>query len=222
MAEYIQRYSKRNDGDMRTSNLRETFLAHAGLSKSDLVLAQQIHGNAIGVVSRNDRGQVVPSVDGLVSSDCEVVLGVRVADCVPILLTDPVHHILGVAHAGWRGTMKNIAGNVVAAMKHMGANVADIVVSIGPHIGMCCYDVSRERAGKFRDVFDSGHASEIGGKWYLDLGAINRMSLLQAGILSQHIQAPVVCTSCRHQDYFSFRKDSKDTFGEIMGVVAWK
>ncbi len=209
---------------MRTSNARVAFLASCGFWPSDLVLAEQIHGNGVSVVTHNHRGKVVPAVDGLVSGEANVALGVRAADCVPLLFADPVHHILGAAHAGWKGTLNNIADNVVDAMKKIGADVKNIIVSIGPHIGACCYDVSRERAVKFANKFgtEPNIIADAGDAWHLDLGAINRMSLMRAGILPQHIAAPVACTSCQHQDYFSFRKDSKETFGEIMGVVAWK
>jgi YfiH family protein len=211
-------FTTRHDGDMRKKNM------------TDAIVAEQVHGNTIAVVSLQDVGKVIPNVDGLVSRD-RVRLVVHVADCVPILAHDIHAHILGAAHAGWRGTLGNIAKNLIASMKALGAEPVNIRVTLGPHIGVCCYDVPRNRAKKFSPNvvrFESG-------AWYIDLGRANYLQCIEAGVVPPHISVSDQCTACNVDTYFSFRKDlprrpaspnrgeqagTKKTFGEQMGVIS--
>ncbi len=200
-------FTTRRDGDIRKKTMK------------DAVAAEQVHGNTIAVVSLKDAGSVIPSVDGLVSRD-PVCLVVHVADCVPILAWDEDASVVGAAHAGWKGTMGHIAGNLITAMQKEGADAKKIHVSIGPHIGMCCYDVSGERAERFLQEFGTAKvASFFENAWHVDIGWANYSELMRVGILPEHISAPIVCTSCQVDRYFSYRKDSNDTFGEQMGAV---
>ncbi len=195
-------FTTRHDGDMRQQKTPDT------------IYAQQVHGNDIAVVSSKDVGKVIPHVDGLVSRD-PVRLAVHVADCVPILAHDIKKHILGAAHAGWKGTARNIAKNLVRSMQLLGAREKDIRIIIGPHIGACCYRVSETRAKKFSSqaIRFSDH------DWYIDLGRENMLQLIDAGITPEHISVSRECTACNNDRYFSYRKDSHDTFGEQMGTI---
>lgn len=221
---YMYGFSTREQGDMRRDTKREAFLKFLSLDAASLVLAQQIHGDRIAVVTRKETGRQIPDVDGLVSADQHVILGVRVADCVPLLFVDPKTRIIGAAHAGWRGTVSGIAKGIIHTMKSLGAQPKNIVAFIGPHIGMCCYDVSGERAQLFLKTLhnDPKVASLIEGTWHLDLGYANFLTLIDGGILSSHIDGPPTCTSCQVDTFFSYRKDNKKTFGEQMGVIGWK
>ena len=195
-------FTTRNEGDMRKKKM------------TDAIVAEQVHGNTIAVVSLRDVGKVISNVDGLVSCDA-VRLVVHVADCVPILAHDIHAHVLGAAHAGWKGTFGNIAKNLITSMKALGAEPKNIRVVLGPHIGVCCYDVPRKRAKKFSPNvvrFESG-------AWYIDLGRANYVQCIEAGVLPTHISVSDDCTSCQVKRYFSFRKDTKITFGEQMGVI---
>ncbi len=219
-------YSKRHDGDMRDAMKQETFLRSLHLPYN-LIMPEQVHGTEIVVVSSKDIGKKIPNVDGLVgklTSDQNFTLGVFVADCVPLLFLDPKKRIIGASHAGWRGTLGKITKNIIDTMKTLGAQQKDILVSIGPHIGMCCYDVSADRAKLFREEFhdEPKVSSLIEGKWHIDLGYANFLTLIDAGVLTNHIDGLPTCTSCQIDTYFSYRKDAKETFGEMMGVVAWK
>jgi hypothetical protein len=196
-------FTTRHDGDVRKNKM------------TDAIVAEQVHGNAIAVVSLHDVGKVIPHVDGLVSRDA-VRLIVHVADCVPILAYDIHEHVLGAAHAGWRGTYGNIAKNLITAMNTLGAEPKNVRVVLGPHIGVCCYDVPRERAKKFSQSavrFDSR-------AWYVDLGRVNYLQFLEAGVLHSHISVSRQCTACNNDRYFSYRKDTKKTFGEQMGIIS--
>lgn len=221
---YVYGFSTRKQGDMQTSQERRAFLKSLALDPQRLVLAQQIHGDRIAVVTRKETGGEIPDVDGLVSADQHVILGVRVADCVPLLFVDPKTRSIGAAHAGWRGTVSGIAKGMINTMKSLGAQPKNIVTFIGPHIGMCCYDVSEERSRLFLKTFrnDPKVASLIEGTWHLDLGYANFLTLIDVGILPNHIDGPPTCTSCQVDTFFSYRKDSQKTFGEFMGVIGWK
>ncbi len=211
---------------MRDATKRKAFLRSLHLPLN-LILPEQVHGTEIAVVNSKDIEKKIPNVDGLVSKatpDQNFTLGVLVADCVPLLLVDPKTRILGAVHAGWRGTIGGIARKIVEVMKTLGAQPKDILVSIGPHIGMCCYDVPAERAQRFLDIFhnDPKVASLIEGEWHIDVGYANFLTLVDQGILSKNIQASIGCTSCQIDTYFSYRKDTKETFGEMIGIVTWK
>lgn len=201
-------YTQRFDGDMRRQELRNTIVP-------DLTIPEQVHGNRIGTLVQ------VIGADGLVTDQVGRCVGVLVADCVPILLVDPKKSIVAAVHAGWRGTLGNITERAVESMS---TTVEDVFVSIGPHIGSCCYTVPKDRADSFNDTctyFDGSH-------WHLDLGIANRIQLMRAGILPEHIDAPVVCTSCQSDIFYSYRKDlprrqagSKESFGEMLGFIGF-
>lgn len=208
----VTRFTTRHDGDIRKKKF------------DDIIFAEQVHGTKIAVVLKN-KGKVIPGVDGLVyHGDGRIRLAVRVADCVPILAYDDQAEVVGVAHAGWRGTLGNIAGELIKTMCDKGADPANIRVSIGPHISMCHYDVTRERAKKYLDMFDNDTkvASFFENRWHVDIGWANYRQLVHEGIVPAHIDARPTCTYCQNDKYFSFRRDTKETFGEIMGVVSYE
>lgn len=205
----IHGFSGRAAGDMRyTKDNRARFLITLGINKSP-VFAQQTHS------------ATVPG-DGLVSGKNPVA--VFTADCVPVLLVDPQNHVCCAVHAGWRGTLGGIVTNAVQAMVMNGACVNKIYTAIGPHIAGCCYDVFEDRVDAFKDKFgkDEKIACKTDGVWYLDLGWVNYRQLIEAGIRQDHIDAPPTCTSCQNSEFFSYRRDSKESYGEMMAVIGFR
>ncbi len=222
-------YSSRRFGDLRQKGNQENFLGTLGLTSENLIIGQQIHGIRIARVKNNDKNRVLTDIDGLVAKKEDSLqgvplqnLGVTFADCVPILAVDPRAEVIGTAHAGWKGTLSGIASELISAMTNAGAEVQNIYVSIGPHIGMCCYNVYEDRALAFQKQFgaDGKITSKIDGQWHLDIGYVNYLLLQEAGVNRDHIDAPVMCTSCQVSEFNSFRKDPKDQFGVQLGVVA--
>lgn len=205
----IHGFSSRLAGDMRpgTEN-RKRFASTLGFSQSP-VFAEQSHGNA------------VPG-DGLVSHTHPVA--VITADCVPVLLVDPDSKVCAAVHAGWKGTLGGVVGNAVGEMVRVGGDKRRIYAAIGPHIGGCCYTVPEERANAFTHQFgkDEKMVLMMDGAWHLDIGWANYRQLIEAGLLPDHIDAPATCTSCQNQEFFSYRKDSKETYGEMMAVIGLK
>jgi polyphenol oxidase len=220
-------YSTRLSGDMQKDVNRSAFLLNIGAPDKRFVKPEQVHGICISIVDSHTPSPVLGS-DGLVmglnmNKHGDVIMGVIVADCVPLLFVDRKCRSLGVAHAGWRGTLKMITANVVNNMALFGTNPRDIIVSIGPHIGMCCYTVPEDRALCFIQQFgdDTRVAHKFADGWHLDIGYVNALQLKRSGIPTENIDLAISCTSCQNDRYYSYRKDTRQTFGEIIACIGF-
>lgn len=224
----IHGFTTRQLGDMRAPAPRDLVFASQGIASEFVVLCEQVHGNQVTVVGKQHRGQRLPGADALVykkeDPEAPVGLAVRVADCVPLLFIDDHAHVIGAAHAGWRGTAANIAQATTHAMQRAGASPDAMQVVIGPHIGACCYTVDAARAEEFLSRFgaDSGVVARKESAYTLDIGAANRLQLIEAGVPEDRIELVDICTSCSVDRMFSYRKDTKESFGEILGFIGWK
>lgn len=218
----VHGYSTRQFGDLRDGVSKDAYLRSLNRSPADVVIGQQVHGVKIARAGISDRGKVLSGIDALVTHDPQVLLGVTFADCVPLLAIDPKAYIIGVAHAGWKGTLAGVAGELIREMKTLGAAADATYISIGPHIGMCHYNVLPDRIMAFQKKFGDNPriTSKIGGSWYLDIGYANYQSLLDAGIRKDHIDAPPTCTQCQIADFHSYRGDTKETFGVQLAVIS--
>ena len=220
MSGVIHGFSSRNQGDMtqRFGN-RDRFTKALGFKKPAF-FAEQIHGTFIGQTDTQSK-DTISGVDGLVSREGPVA--VVPADCVPVLLVDPVNGVCSAVHAGWKGSLENIVGRAVSSMVKAGARTAEIYGVIGPHIGACCYDVPEDRIALFGDCFgaDEKMMYQFQETWHLDIGWVNYRQLIDAGVSAGHIDAPPTCTCCQHDTFFSFRKDTKETFGKMMAVIGF-
>jgi YfiH family protein len=179
----------------------------------DLTTAKQIHSAQV-LDACGRRGEQIGEGDAIVSAEPGVAIGIRTADCVPILLADPETRIVACAHAGWRGTAANIAAATVDRMKALGADPKNIVAAIGPSIGPCCYEVSPETAAHFGRWRNPATGEE---KPRLDLPAINERQLMEAGV--HRIWKSGECTYCRADRYFSFRRE-KERAGRMLSFVS--
>jgi polyphenol oxidase len=218
-------FSVRDDGDMRKSDVVSRFLSQKGLNSNNLVTAQQVHGTRVCVVKERARSTQISDADALVyhidTSDTPVILGVRTADCVPILLYDPVLQSIAAVHSGWHGTLGGIVNNTVATFLRNGSCISDIHCVIGPHIRSCCYTVPKERAFLFLHSFGKKSMNKKQKEYVLDLTFVVKKQLMDSGIQIDHIVDEKKCTSCNVHEYYSFRKETKETFGEILGFIAF-
>ncbi|QMV40369.1 peptidoglycan editing factor PgeF [Cohnella cholangitidis] len=204
--------------------------------------AEQVHGNDVYVISsedigrgRLDRESAIPNTDALITNESDVLLAMYFADCVPLYFHDPVTGSLGLAHAGWKGTVSEIAVKTVAKMQAVyGAEPENILAAIGPSIGSCCYEVDRRVLQHVRPLIDLLRAgnpiieessivisSESEGRAYLDLKHLNRELMIKAGILPSRIEMSSWCTSCRTDLFFSHRKENGVT-GRMMSWLGRK
>jgi hypothetical protein len=173
----------------------------------------QVHGVRVAVLGRDDRGRVRPRTDALLTSEPGVSLMQRYADCTPLVLYDPARRALGLAHAGWRGTVEGMALEAVKAMTEaFGTRPADLIAGVGPSIGPCCYEVGPEVARLVRQRFetrDDWLLPRNDGAVHLDLWAANRRQLTSAGV--GRVEVAGICTACRTDEFFSHRAEEGRT-----------
>jgi len=222
----IHGFSTRKFGNLRArKSLAENknigrFLKIFNLEKRDLTLMEQIHGDKIKVVAEDDKEEIIPGIDGMICFQKGIILGVKVADCLPILFYDKEKKVIGIAHAGWKGTLKKIGPSIVKKMKLLGSKPKNIFVGIGPHIGDCCYTVSKKRADKFEKEFGNlkGMICEDCEGIHLDLTVPTIVQLIKVGIPRANIDFGLNCTSCQIDEFFSFRRE-KGSNGALLGVI---
>lgn len=176
----------------------------------------QVHGNKVILI--DDRhGGTRPEADGMVTTHRGLALCIFTADCVPLLLVDPVNEVAGALHSGWRSTIADIAGVGVGLMIEQGARAESIQAALGPAIGQCCFEVDASLAERFADeVPGSGKHATPGqtGKAYLDLRGIVRDQLEGAGLRPDNIASIGPCTKCANDQFFSRRANG----GKISGL----
>lgn len=172
----------------------------------------QIHSDIVNVIDKDNIGQKVDG-DALITNIKNVPLLIFTADCVPIAIIDKKNKAIGIAHAGWRGTYDKIAQKTIECMSdNYFTNAQDVVCVIGPSIGPCCYEVSKELIEKFNTIVTNKEEKFYiikEEKYYLDLWKINEYILKCAGVKEENIVNLNICTSCRCEEFHSYRKHDK-------------
>jgi len=192
------------------------------VSGTEVVTAWQVHGNRVAAVGESDQGTVVPETDALITDQPGVILMLRFADCLSIFLYDREKQIVGLGHAGWRGTSTQVAAQMVSAMiEHYGTDPADVIAGLGPAIGPCCYVVGEEVIQAIKPTLHecrSAIRQGEDGEFYVDLWDANRQQLMNRGV--KDVEMAGVCTSCHAREFFSHRADGGRTgrFAAFMGV----
>jgi YfiH family protein len=179
--------------------------------------ARQVHGMAALTVraeGRAPREICAGEGDALTTDRAGEALVVQTADCVPILLAGA--RAVGAAHAGWRGSARNVAAAAVSALRALGEDPAALRAWIGPSIGSCCYEVGGEVAAQFAGEFVR---AGCGGGYRLDLRAVNVAQLSAAGIRREAIAVHPACTKCGGEKYASWRRDGTKA-GRMIALVA--
>jgi polyphenol oxidase len=193
-------------------------LAALGLESRDIRYARQVHGDLCLDADAPGAGGLVGTADALYTRQRSRPLAVFTADCVPLVVVDPERPALGIAHAGWRGTVRGIAGRLVATLvERAGARGDRLRAAIGPSIGPCCYEVDEPVVGPLRAAFPTEWERWVRPgatprddreeRWWLDLWAANADQLAAAGVPPGAILSPRVCTGCRRDLFFSYRKE---------------
>lgn len=203
-----------------------SLLARAfGTVQERLVTVRQVHGADILVIDEPNEDMahfLGIEADAIITNQPGVMIGVCVADCVPILLCDPEKKVVAAVHAGWKGTAAKLVSKTVSGMKSLfDCNPKKIQAIIGPSIGPCCYDVDGPVKAAFEQSGLSWEACSEpadAGHWRLDLAAANRDLLQAAGIAGDRIQSSGMCVCCHKELYFSYRRDGAET-GRQMGFI---
>lgn len=199
----------------------------AGFKKEDLVLSDQVHSNRCRVVGEADRGKGVlresdiKSVDGLTTNAQNTALCIFTADCVPVFLYDRVKDAVALCHAGWRGIVSGIIGNTIDTMvKAYGTKPSDLIAAIGPSIGPCCFNVGYDVVKTFKNVFGdlNGIIIEEEGRYRINLWSAADSMLRDAGLRPEGIVNSALCTSCRGDLFYSYRRDGSLT-GRMISII---
>jgi YfiH family protein len=220
----------RDRGDAWT--MRQAWCKAIGTDADRLVTAHQVHGAEVLLVSANHTGRSgradsspMGMADALITRDRGVALMTLHADCLPILLVDPDTPGVASVHAGWRGTVLNVAGATVRAMTgKLGSRPDRIVAFLAPSIGACCYEVGDEVVDAWREQANglADRALRPGpNRLHFDLKTANRLLLKRAGLHGENIETSPVCTRCQGREWFSHRGQGPHTgrFGAIIALA---
>jgi len=204
--------------------------------------AEQVHGSEVRVLTREDAGsgresqeKAIPGTDAMITNEPDVLLAMFFADCVPLYFYDPTTGAMGLAHAGWKGTVSEIAVRTVEKLRETyGVDPSNLLAAIGPSIGGCCYEVDDRvlrhvkpilgELGELDPDFAAENVvvpNEAGDRARLDLKHLNRQLMIKAGIMPSRIEMSSWCTSCRNDLFFSHRKDNGNT-GRMMSWLGKK
>lgn len=188
-------------------------LKNLNLSVKNCIYAEQIHSSNIAVVGKKDQGTIIKGVDALVTNASNLCLCIKTADCLPIILYDPVKKVLAVVHAGWRGTLKNISTDSARKMTNeFKVNPKDLIIGIGPSIGSKDYLVKFDVAGMF---IKSGYGAFLNkvssARWELDLLEVNLAQLEQAGANKNNIETSGISTFTS-ENFYSYRRSDVREF----------
>jgi len=223
------------DDPERVLENRRRVAAAFGASISDCVYARQVHGTGVHVVGDQDRGRgtlrvddSIPDTDALVTATPGVVLAILTADCVPIVLHDPVAGVLACVHSGWRGTVARIAAATVAAMEKLGSRPADIIAGVGPAIDPARYQVGADVHAAFGTDAESvlrpdpatALVTPADPRWLLDLRTANRLVLTQAGLREENVHVTDIPTGPRPEAAPAFFSDRAERPCGRLALVA--
>ena len=194
---------------------REALCQLLAIADDHLLMPHQVHltkiaqiDDAFFALPADERHQALEGVDALMTNIEGVCIGVSTADCIPVLLYDPVQRAACAIHAGWRGTVKRITEQAVAQMTAVyGTRPADIIAQIGPGIHLDCFEVGDEVYEAFQqEGFDMQAISKKKEKWHIDLPECNRLQLIAKGIPADHIAVSSICTYQQADRFFSARR----------------
>lgn len=203
-------------GDDPGNAIKNIYIAARALklNEENLTLTYQTHTDNVVFLERNEVGLGITEkwdsdgVDAIVTDMEKVPLMCYSADCVPTLFYDGVRRMIGAVHGGWRGTAKNIVSKTVDIMVKNGCDRGNIKAIIGPAIGGCCYEVSKDVG----EVFDEDYSDFVkrrgDEKYMVDLKEITKAQLIRSGLSAENVIQSGVCTMCENDKFFSHRAQS--------------
>lgn len=204
------------------ANKRQNYIRAAkcaGVDPMSLVLVNYKHGTGIACVTAANRGDglrhqtTLPPCDAIVVRDPDVTAMTLHADCVPVIVADPIQRIGALAHAGWRGTVSGLPGMLIQTfIDQFDSDPGSLICAVGPHIKDCCFEVGEEVSDRFAEKFgpDSVVCSAA-GKPHVDLEAAVLLQLVHCGVVPENITVADLCTSCEEQLFYSYRRDRGQT-----------
>lgn len=206
-------------------NARKSLAEKLGIEADQLVFPRQEHTNCIAEINQIPDIEI-KATDALITNKRGICLCVQTADCVPILLFDPVKQVIAAVHAGWRGTVKKIVASTIDQMiSNYHSNPKDILAAIGPSISPEVYEVGDEVVAEARKSLPEPEKAlilNISGKYHFNLWEANRQLLVSTGILKQSIEISGECSFSNPNKYFSARRDGIKTGRMVSGIMIKK
>jgi YfiH family protein len=192
---------------------------HLGYSFERLIHMNQVHGDKIVVVNDSTETAETPICDAVMTQDKNRPLMVMVADCIPVLIYDPIHEAIAAVHAGRAGIFTEIIPKSIKKMQKIyGSKAKDLLVVLGPSIHQCCYEVGEEiRDKSVKSGYEYAIRSDK-GRYYLDLICIANKQLETCGIEKEHIEESSYCTACNTDIFYSYRAEN-NSCGRFAGVI---
>ncbi len=222
------------DDNFRVLQNRRILMDAVGLDLLKCTFANQCHSANVSIVNDHGRGKgalekdsALANTDGMVTNVKNICLGVQVADCVPILLYDPVQQVIASLHAGWKGTLRKIVHETIAKMvQNYDVRAENIYAGLGPSNGPCCYEVGEDVYREARMALGSAkgiiHPAGNNGKYIFDQWGANICQLKDAGVRSDHIELAGICSQCHHDLFFSSRQYQGITGRFMAGIMLKK
>jgi hypothetical protein len=188
----------------------------SGPGPAAILLMSQVHGRTL----RHAPWEGMPEGDACVAAAGSGVIGIKTADCLPVLIADQHRRVVAAAHAGWRGTAAGVAGAAVEALVAGGSDPRDLVAALGPGIGPCCYEVGDDVKAALGPAGRSFFVAGPRGRYHLDVRRANRAQLRAAGLADAAIASVDHCTFCRADLYHSYRRDGPRS-GRMVSFVGF-
>lgn len=222
---------KKSDSEENILNNYTAFTKSLDIDIENLVLSDQVHGDDIIEVAKNDRGKGIirksdiVGIDGFITNKRDVALVTFYADCVPLFFLDPINEAIGLAHAGWQGSLKRIGQKTILKMvESYGSDPGKVLIGIGPSIGQCCFEVGEEVIQIVNENFNDSkkyYYKKDNDKYMLDLWTLNKDQFLQMGVAEENISLSGICTKCNKDIFFSHRGDKGRT-GSLAAIMQLK
>ena len=211
------------DSVERVNENRQRFLSALDLEKAQLTTLHQVHSNRVYIIEDYACEWNQSEGDALATKLEDIALAVKIADCLPVLIADPVNRAVAAVHSGWRGTLSRILLKTIEAMqKSLGSSPADLLVAVGPGIRECCYEVGSEVERLFEKEYPTAHVAapvvSQPGKYHLDLCKVLDIQLDLAGVHPENRHDLGACTRCSPESFFSYRAEGPAS-GRMMAVI---
>jgi len=205
-----------DNADIVTNNRLE-LLSHLEITKGSVTFPTQTHSCNIAIVTEQNKSSALESVDALITNVPNILIGTLSADCVPILLVDPINNVIACIHAGWRGTVAEIVKHTISKMcSTFDCKAGDMYAGIGPSISAANYEVDNDVEMHFRNASKQKISN---GKSCIDLWIENKTQLLEIGVREENISVSKQCTYANTDKFYSARRDGIKT-GRLASVIA--
>ena len=192
-----------------------------------IISPRQTHTNNVVVINEDNLDSELQDVDGVITKLKGIALTIATADCQSIILYDKKNEVIGNIHSGWKGTLNKILRNAIVKLVDVyRCDVQDLIVSIGPSILNCCFEVDSDVVDMFRkefkdieDTISLGDIKDGKQKYYIDTVEINRRELIDLGVPKDNIITSDICTKCSSDKYHSYRAHGMDSGRNVSLIV---